>query len=1015
MKISKKFAWVLALFAILCAPFVLSHHKAYAADINDLSQICVPKYSNSSTESGRHVIDGWLSVSFTDRADMTATYSANGNCASPAGNDSGTFFGNVTFDQIFQNISGQSGVMLLNDSAGDSNVSYGEAVGGSGQDDTRIDQFASNLDNLMQDPLGGHDAIVSTSDLSNALSKAEITIGFETDKVGYGCDSSVSNENFVLVDGNPPEWKCNDSGNIAGDKGLIIGAGNFTNLANFNISYTVTTTTDSSGNPMIESVYPNEQGDRTFSYCTDRSEYVSQSCQGNLTLDASLSDINNLGTGTKQFNIKNQSGTSVAVIVAGSGAQASQQNPGGGPAGTASDDLCATASNSPLSWLGCPVLNAAQDALVGKDGQSGLVGIFDDQLSFRVSDLDGNNGQESVQKIWALIRDLSSAVIVIILLIMIISQAIGGGPFDAYTVRKLLPKLVAAVILMQLSWAITSWVVNTVDDLGRGLADIMYFPFGGTANMGLGVLLGHAGVGSGAAGHGADASLIFVNWVVLLAGGILLVAALPVVLVFGFTAVMALFAVIATLIFRKILIIACLIFSPLAIAAWILPGTQSYYKLWKDNFLKALMMFPLAIAIIATGRIFAYIVGTQKNGIFLNVIFILIGYFGVLFILPKTFKWGGTIMTAGSNTINGLVTKASAGAKEPIKGYGQRWQGERAKRYNPQAKWGTRAVRRIQSGHILPTERSRRLTIASGDKWAQERNDEATAYVTRTQEKALSGYDYYDMDADGKFLNLRKNAAGQYLDSTGNIVKKNKAQVLYAGTDKSKASFERLTGVAAGKQALIDISGNDGTSVTDQRAAQAAQKLLIDTHSEIELQSAQIQGGKHQGKRANEVKSWKTNITSSPPHYSAINGSRPDLAPDLIESAEGAASRRLGRQVTYDKSSAADRRQIDVEKARIAIERLTPEQAAQVHYGFYDDVGKIGGEAAVDGKGNAILDPTTGLPMNISQLLANRLKDFKASPGPVGANAVGSLVGGKQEHVDAALAAAGTNLDTIIR
>ena len=688
----------------------------------------------------------------------------------------------------------------------------------------------------------------------------------------------------------------------------------------------------------------------------------------------------------------------------------------GGVTGT--DDACYS-SGWQLSWIACPVITAAQTAA------NSMYGFVEDQLKFTVlqycpptssnpnPDCADSLGEQhnSVHSAWNNIRILVSSLVVILLLVMVIAQAIGSGPLDAYTVRKMLPRLVAGVILIQVSWPVFSWVVNTVDHLGVGLADIMYAPFGGSKALDLNTIM-QPFTNSVAGG----AKVIAFNYASIGALAIFGVASPFVVLGLILTVMVAIFVGFLTLLFRKILIILALIFVPVALISWMMPndGLRKYWKLWWDNFIKALMMFPLIIAIIAGGRIFAKI-GSGGHD-FVGFFIVLVGFFGPLFILPKTFKWGGTLMqTAGS----GITSASQKGLKKPLeslKGFNERYQGKHGKEYNPLANRGTRAFRRIQSGHFLPTERSRRLTVAAGNKWADERNDEAMAYATRTQEKALAGYDNHDVDADGNFLVRRKNADGQYLDAAGNVVKRDDAsnilQVL--GKDKQfkkQATFEHMTGVEAGKQALIDIAGNDGGSVTAKRAAQAAVKQLIDTHSEIELQKSRILGGANQGRRVNEVYMWRDTITNSPPHYSAINNSRPDLAPDLEESAQEAASRRLGREVKYETASAADRHQIDVEKSRIAIERLTPEQAAQAHYGFYRDIGRVGAEPAIDPRTNAPILDAAGNPMNISQLLAQRLIDFNNSPGTVGRSAVGSLHGGKQEHVDAALLASGHDLE----
>jgi hypothetical protein len=77
-----------------------------------------------------------------------------------------------------------------------------------------------------------------------------------------------------------------------------------------------------------------------------------------------------------------------------------------------------------------------------------------------------------VKSSWSIMKNISSALLVIIMLVAVISQAIGAGPVDAYTIRKILPRLVVAVILIQISWLMLVWFIQVADDFGHGVRDL---------------------------------------------------------------------------------------------------------------------------------------------------------------------------------------------------------------------------------------------------------------------------------------------------------------------------------------------------------------------------------------------------------------------------------------------------------------------------------------------------------------------------------------------------------------
>lgn len=333
------------------------------------------------------------------------------------------------------------------------------------------------------------------------------------------------------------------------------------------------------------------------------------------------------------------------------------------PDGSSSNDACGENTHGlQLAWLICPAI----DAMGGLT--DGLVDLFEGQLSFTVSQNLGNaDSQTRVRTTWALMKNLASAFLVIIMLLMVFAQAFGGGPMDAYTVKKMLPRLVIAVIAIQISWYIFAWVIDFVNAIGNGIADLLFLPFGGSGNMHLGNLFDNAKVGAeftGPAGWLGMAAIIGFG-----------IADLPMLLIILLGAVVALVAALVTLMFRKILIIMLLILVPLALLAWILPGTQRYWKMWWDNFIKVLFMFPLVVTLVAAGRIFAYVAGTQDNGDFggfLNFLMVMVGYFGPLFIIPKTFKWGGQMMQMAGNGINQGLNKISSPGKSYLQGLHQR-------------------------------------------------------------------------------------------------------------------------------------------------------------------------------------------------------------------------------------------------------------------------------------------------------------------------------------------------------
>ncbi|HMS23256.1 MAG TPA: hypothetical protein PKB09_00410 [Candidatus Saccharibacteria bacterium] len=237
--------------------------------------------------------------------------------------------------------------------------------------------------------------------------------------------------------------------------------------------------------------------------------------------------------------------------------------------------------------------------------------------------------------------------------------------FDAYTVKKVLPRLAIAVILIQLSWFLTTGAIFLTNQIAYGIQGLMYGAFGGTADFTLEALL--SGTSSSSATT-IGTTVLFSVVGIAFGGGVLAIAAFIVI------AVLVAFLSLAV---RRALLILLVLLAPIAIVAWILPNTERFWKMWWDNFTKLLLMFPMIMAMIAAGRIFAKISGTTGGNDIVKVTIVLAGFFVPLLLIPKTFSLAGSAFAA----MGGAIAQRGAGAQNWAQGMGKKRQTQ---------KWGKR-------------------------------------------------------------------------------------------------------------------------------------------------------------------------------------------------------------------------------------------------------------------------------------------------------------------------------------
>lgn len=309
-----------------------------------------------------------------------------------------------------------------------------------------------------------------------------------------------------------------------------------------------------------------------------------------------------------------------------------------------------------LNWIICGVINGIANGI-----SSIYTGILQPLLLMNDSNFLTPGSQYF--SAWSSFRVIANILLVIILLIVVFGESIGGGLIDAYSIKKIVPRLVLMVIVANISLYLVVALVDIVNILGTGIVQLLEAPFKSSGTMHY-TITGTVGSFGGQVtalliGGGAVAGI----WGLIAAGGAgaLLSSAIPFVITFILlpTILFAL-ATIITLVLRQVIIIFLAIVSPVAFILYILPNTEKYFKKWWDSLFKALLVYPIVFAVFALSQIF---MGLISNGQFSGLsgfgqdILMLITIFIPLFLIPFSFKLSGGLVGTAYGAINGSRKK----------------------------------------------------------------------------------------------------------------------------------------------------------------------------------------------------------------------------------------------------------------------------------------------------------------------------------------------------------------------
>lgn len=497
-----------------------------------------------------------------------------------------------------------------------------------------------------------------------------------------------------------------------------------------------------------------------------------------------------------------------------------------------------------LGWIICPVVNLLSGLT------DGLFGILSNFLETDSRLLGGE-----VEDSWAIFRNIANILLVVGFLIIIYSQLTSFG-ISNYGIKRMLPRLIIVAIAINLSLFLSRAMVDLSNVLGASLYEMLggmldtkqWSPgVGQTTSMILGGAATVAVVGVAA------------NLLVVAGVGVLLAALLP--------AVAGLFVTVFILFARNALIVILAVISPIAVAAILLPNTESLFKKWWKVFFGLLLVYPMIAVVFGASKIAANVLVGIKGDWTMQIAAAAAATVPLLF-TPKLLqsslnatgsfgaKLGGIAGSLTKGATGGLRSGIKKGAVESSVGQGI----ASALKYRKQKRnirWaGNRAKASGRMGSLYNT--------LGGDGYEQKRATQGVALEDKElEEEAAEQLTLIKSNLGPAGVLGTKNSAGKYVGGAGDVLEK-----ALKDNDQArvKAATQLLLSSGGPGRAIIRQQVESFQNSTSRYASTEGYQAMQQT-----LNSAGLKGSDNVLAKVGYTKDKVTDITANKDTYSKLD------------------------------------------------------------------------------------------------------------------------------------------------
>ncbi len=381
---------------------------------------------------------------------------------------------------------------------------------------------------------------------------------------------------------------------------------------------------------------------------------------------------------------------------------------------------------------------------------------------------------------WDVARNLANICFIIGFLIIIYTQVTGGTSAN-YTIKKIMPRIVVAAVLVNTSYWICSLAVDASNILGYSVQDLFNIIRESLATTPFQMRpfrwgeVAEAILSNGAIAVGTGAGLYSVFSVYGVIGSLYLF------LIVIVSVIMAALVALLVLAARQALITILVIVAPLAFVLYLLPNTEKWFAKWRDVFATMMFMFPIFSVIFGGSQLAGAIIiqnAQYVNNGFATAIAImgLAVQVAPLVLTPIIVKFSGSLLGRIAGMVNnpnkGLIDRTKKFAHGRADMHKDRLRANAAKRFDKDGK-----IKRNRD-RFRPTNLSYRHERARMHREEQQKVwQERTAAAIHDDEKfQRMGRDSYSPFDTGKPFEDQREHLDTYKRTTDAMHKRTEAE-----------------------------------------------------------------------------------------------------------------------------------------------------------------------------------------------------------------------------------------------